>query len=90
MEVIFEILFELVLEGSLELAASRDTPWPLRILCAGILLLVYGGLLVLTVLLMNSGIRDRDWALLLVGLVCAALFLVAGWFLVQKIRGKSV
>nr|MBQ8253238.1 hypothetical protein [Lachnospiraceae bacterium] len=47
MEVILEFLFELILEGSVELSTNHKVPKPLRILAVIILLIVYCGLILI-------------------------------------------
>ena len=45
LDLVFEILFELLLEGSMEAVQSRRVPLPLRVFLLGVLAAVYGGLL---------------------------------------------
>ena len=47
MEFIVELICEIIFEGSIELSTNRKVPWPLRILVCLVLLVVYGGLLLL-------------------------------------------
>lgn len=49
MEEIFEIIFEIIIEGTVELAKSRRVPLPLRILAAVLVVGLYGGLILLIV-----------------------------------------
>lgn len=44
MEFIIELLFEIILEGSIELGSSKKVPIPLRILATIIILICYFGL----------------------------------------------
>ena len=47
MEFIFELLFEIIVEGSLELGSHRKVPMPLRVLALGVFGFIYGGLIFL-------------------------------------------
>lgn len=49
LDLVFEILFELLLEGSMEAVQSRRVPLPLRVFLLGVLAAVYGGLLYVTI-----------------------------------------
>lgn len=49
MEEIFEIIFEIIIEGTVELAKSRRVPLPLRILAALLVTALYGGVIFLIV-----------------------------------------
>lgn len=49
MEFLLDFLFELVLEGSIEIGTSRKVPLLLRILALTLLVLVYGAFVVLLV-----------------------------------------
>ncbi len=84
MELILEILFEIILDGSLELAGAKKVPMVLRILATAILIAVYGGLLALGVLLTCSGIEKTDWMLAAVGLLLVLLISFFGVKLIKK------
>lgn len=49
MEEIFEFIFEMIIEGTVELAKSRHVPLPLRILAAVLVVGLYGGVIFLIV-----------------------------------------
>lgn len=49
MDVLFEFIFEIIFEGTFELAKSRRVPLPLRILAAVIIIALYGGVIFLIV-----------------------------------------
>lgn len=49
MEELFEIIFEIIIEGTVELAKSRRVPLPLRILAALLVTVLYGGVIFLIV-----------------------------------------
>lgn len=69
MEFIFELLFEIIVEGSLELGTHRKVPMPLRVLALGVFGFVYGGLMFL---LFVSGIDAYKE-----GNLVAAVFFIA-------------
>lgn len=45
MDFVFELLFEIILEGCIEITEEKKVPLILRILCAVLLVLVYGGII---------------------------------------------
>lgn len=49
MDVLFEFIFEILFEGTIELAKSRHVPLPLRILAAVVIIALYGGVIFLIV-----------------------------------------
>lgn len=44
MEILFEFLFQIILEGSIELGSEKTVPKPLRILAAFIVFTVFFGM----------------------------------------------
>lgn len=83
MELIFEILFELIIEGSLNAAADKKIPVILRIIAAIILIVVYGGLIGLCFF---WGIHDKSIALLLTGILILVITAFGIWKTYQKNR----
>lgn len=51
MEFLLELIFEIIIEGSLELGTTKKVPMPLRILACALLLIIYGGLITIFILL---------------------------------------
>lgn len=84
MELIMEFLFELIVEGSLEAFSDRKVPVPLRILAAVVLLGVYGCVIGFC---FYCGIRDREWVLIILGIVIL-VFTVLGARAVYRKRRK--
>ncbi len=78
METILEVIFELIIEGSVGALGDKKVPVPLRILAAVFLIAVYGGLVCF---LFIAGILDRNP--LLIG--CGVLILAVTVFLVSRI-----
>ena len=85
MEIIFEILFELIVEGSIGAVGDKKVPIPIRILAAVLLFLIFG-----TVVgaLIYIGISEGSWILIVVGAVIGLLIVFAVWKTVKKHRGK--
>ena len=83
MEIILDILFELIIEGSIGAVGDKKVPLLLRILAAVILVVVFGGLVGV---LIYIGIDEKNWIILACGVVVA--FVVAGavWQTVRKHR----
>jgi len=67
MELIFEILFELIFEGSLEIGTSKKAPLFVRILAMAVFLIASGGVLIL---------------IFLIALVIMKKSTVGGWMLI--------
>ena len=66
MEVILEFLFELIVEGSLEASSDKKIPLPLRIIAGIVLIGIYGSLIGFCIF---SGIHDRNWIVLVLGII---------------------
>ena len=66
MEIILGFLFELIVDGALEAFPDKKVPLPLRIIAGIILIGVYGGLIGLCFFL---GIHDRNWIVLILGVI---------------------
>ena len=71
MEMLFEILFGIIVEGSLEASADKKVPLWIRIITGLILIVVYGGLVGF---LLYEGIRSMNWGLLAIGIALLAFF----------------
>ncbi len=83
MEFIFEFIFDLIVEGSVEVLGEKKVPVFLRILAGIIVILVYGGIVGLIVYL---GISDKSWGLLVIGAALIVLFTIYIWKTVKKHR----
>ena len=71
MELIFEIVFEFIVQGSLDAVQDQKVPVIVRILSALILLTVYGGL---TALFLCLGIRNKSILLIIIAIGMLAFF----------------
>ncbi len=80
MEYIFDILFELIMEGSLDAVGNRKAPAALRILAAAVLIAVFGGLLGLCVYV---SVTEKDILPLIAG---AAAALVIGFGVYKTVK----
>ena len=74
-DIIFEILFDLLIEGSLEAAQSRRVPMPLRIVMLGILIAIYGGILYVIVSIAIEHKSAVAWIIAVLYVVFAGLFI---------------
>ena len=83
MELILEILFDLIVEGSLEAVGEKKVPLVLRILAAAVLLVVFGGLVGV---LLYLGISEKNWIVAALGVVIALMIGLAVWKTVKKHR----
>ncbi len=83
MDIIFGILFELIVEGSVGAVGDKKVPMPVRVLAALFLMLFFGGLVVVFVYI---GISDNEPVILFIGLVIALLVILAILRTVKKHR----
>ncbi len=88
MELILEILAEVLLDGSLEIVTEKKLPMWLRFVAGTILSVVYGGLMIVGVLLTISGIERADVLLMVVGVSLAGLMVSFGVMLYRKLRHR--
>ncbi len=76
----------------MELLPNRKVPMALRILAGLIVAVIYGGLILLGILLMVNGIEAQDWLLCAVGTVLWVLIAVVGiaaWRKMDKESGSK-
>lgn len=89
MEFLLELLFEIILEGTLELGTSRRVPVVIWILALLLILALFGGVAILIVI---AGIHVLKQGDTLVGvlLLAAALLMALGsiYMVVKKIRRR--
>ena len=83
MEIILDILFELIIEGSIGAVGDKKVPLPLRILAAVILVVIFGGLVGV---LIYIGIDEKNWIIVICGVVVAIAVIGAVWQTVRKHR----
>lgn len=90
MEFLLELLFEIILEGTLELGTSRRVPVVVRILALLLILALFGGV---TILIVIAGIHVLKQGDTLVGalLLAASLLMALGsiYMVVKKIRRRQ-
>lgn len=82
MEMIFEILFEIIIDGSLQAVSDKKVPLILRILSAAVLLIVYGGLVGFCLFL---GVHDKNILFVILG-IGLLLFFGYGFIKVRRNR----
>ena len=73
MDFLFELLFEIIIEGSLEIGTSRKVPLLLRILALLVFLVVFGGVAVLLFVCGFNALREKEMAF---GVLCLAVSLL--------------
>ncbi len=81
--MLFEILFEIIVEGSLEASRDKKVPLWIRIIAGLILIAVYGGLVGF---LIYEGIRSVNWGLLVIGIALLVFFAFGFWKVFKKHR----
>ena len=86
MEFLLELLFEIIVEGSIELGSEKTVPIPLRILAACIVLALFfgmGGLFIYDAILGG----DKDFAI--AGFVMGIFLMFGGMFIILKMFRKK-
>lgn len=88
MDILFEFVFEIIVEGAFEVATSesRRVPVPLRILCMLFIVVLFGGITFMVIFCGVILARDGNWVLAILLFAVAVLF-IGG--LVRKIIGFS-
>lgn len=83
MEFILELLFEIIIEGSWELVTNKKVPIPLRILAVLVFVGIYGGLIVVFILLGLDAMKTKPvlgWLLIII----AVLLVVGVVYMIRK------
>ena len=83
MEIILDILFDLIVEGSIGAVGDKKVPLALRILAAVFLTVIFGGLVGVLVYI---GIDEKNWIVLIIGVVIALAVVGAVWQTMRKHR----
>ena len=83
MEIILDILFDLIVEGSIGAVGDKKVPLALRILAAVFLTVIFGGLVGVLVYI---GLDEKNWIILIIGVVIALAVIGAVWQTVRKHR----
>ncbi len=83
MEIILEILFELIVEGSIGAVGDKKIPVPIRILAAVFLLLLFGAVVGT---LIYIGISEGSWIAIVAGIAIVLITVFVIWRTVRKHR----
>ncbi|MBQ6550260.1 MAG: hypothetical protein IJL78_02500 [Lachnospiraceae bacterium] len=86
MGMIFEILFELIVDGSVEALGDKKVPAVVRVLAALVLIVGLGGLVGLVII---YGIADQNWLMAGLGAALGAFFLFGILRTVKKRRERE-
>ena len=83
MELIFDILFELIVDGSIGAVGDKKVPLPLRIIAAVFLVLVFGTLIAVCLYI---GISEKSWIGFAIAGLIAVIIASAVWKTVKRHR----
>ena len=86
MDFIFDIIFELILEGSFGAVEDRKVPMALRVLAATVLILIFGGIIGGLIV---SGIIEKNYVSIAIGAVIAISIVAVVANTVKKRRNKK-
>lgn len=93
MEVLLEFIFEIILEGSVELSTNRKVPTPFRILATLVLLVVYGGLIAIVVMIMQECWQEGNmaafWVVTIIGVGILVMLAYAARKKYKEMREKK-
>ena len=81
MDIIFETLFELILEGSIGAMGNKKVPLPIRIIAAVFLFLLFGALIGG---LLYLGISEGNWIMIVIAIVIVLLLGFTIWHTYRK------
>lgn len=89
MEFLFELLFDIIVEGSIELGSEKTVPMPLRILAALIVLVVFFGMGGLFVYTGYEAMLGSDKVAAIALFAVGALMVLGGIFVISKMFYKK-
>ena len=89
MEFLFELLFDIIVEGSIELGSEKTVPMPLRILAAFVVLIVFFGLGGAVVYMGYDAMLENDTGAAVMLFVVGAFFVFGGIFVIFKMFQKK-
>lgn len=81
MDFILQLIFELIVDGSVSSLDNKKVPLPLRILAAVFLIVVFGGIVALCIFV---GINEKKWIVLAIGILIAVAVIIAAVSTVKK------
>ena len=84
MDFLFELLFEIIIEGSLELGSHHMVPMPIRILALLIFLFIYGFLIVALFLIGYNAAKDGNTGVAGMFYVIDAILLIVVIYMIRK------
>ena len=89
MEMFLEFIFDVVVEGCLNLISNKKIPFLLRVLMGMVLGIVFGGIFLLLVALMFLSLRSHDY---LISFILLFVVLVYSFFIFKgfKLKIKEV
>ena len=83
MDFILEIIFDLIVEGSIGAVGDKKVPILFRILAAVLLIVVFGGVVGVCIFI---GINEKDPVPIILGVVVLLLIIGAVWRTVKRHR----
>lgn len=88
MDFIFELLFEIILEGSIEIIEEKKVSLIVRILCAFLLVVIYGGLI--GILLFVAISKQSVLMLFVTGVVALAIMFAFAYKYICRYKSQGV
>lgn len=89
MDFLFELIFDVILEGTIELSTSKKVPLIVRILLLMIVLLIYGGMIGIFVMIgLECWQRGDSAAAIFVYAIAAILAVLVVYMIRKKCKEK--
>lgn len=89
MDFLFELLFEIIVEGSIEIGSKKIIPMPLRILAAFIIFAVFFGMGGLFIYMGYDAMLTGDKVFAIAIFITGAIFIFGGIFIILKMFCKK-
>ena len=89
MEILFKLLFEIILEGSIEIGYQKSAPMPLRILAAFIVLAVFFVLGGLFVFMGYEAYLEDNTGVAIALFIAGAFWMFGGMYVIIKMFHKK-
>lgn len=89
MEFLLELLFEIVIEGSVELGSEKKVPIPLRILAAFIVLTIFFGMGGVFIYMGYNATMENDTVAAIALFAVGAFMMFGGIFIIVKMFRKK-
>ena len=89
MEILFEALLELLLEGTMEAGTNKRVPKPIRYFILALLALFFGGLFIVGLLIGISQLKESVLSGVVIIVVVLAIGALFGWSMHNTLKKRN-